>query len=90
MRTSCFERIIGYLDHSTGINGGYFDKREYCNSVPLCSNDCRIDNLMDLLSLMAEFFEDESEVHHFEPDLQAFLPDLGKTSFHFKPSDIHF
>ena len=77
MRSSCFERIVDYLDYNTGINGEYFDKREYCSSDELCSNDCRIDNLMDLLSLMAEFFEDESAVHQIEPDLPAFLPDLG-------------
>ena len=76
MRPSCFERIVDYLDHNIGINGGYFDKRKYCSSDASCSNDCRIDNLMDLLSLMAEFFEDESATLRAKSDLPAFLPNF--------------
>ena len=81
MRSSCFEKIIDYLDHNTGINGEYFDKREYCSSYESCSNDCRIDNLMDLLSLMAEFLEDDSAVRQIEPDLPVFFPELDKVEF---------
>jgi hypothetical protein len=35
---------------------------------------------MDLLSLMAEFFEDASVARQIEPDLPASLPDLGKAA----------
>jgi len=80
MRSSCFERIVDYLDHNTGLNGEYFDQREYCSSDSSCSNDCRIDNLMDLLSLTAEFFEDEIAARQIKPDLPAFLPELEKAA----------
>ena len=76
MNSTCFEKILDYLTHNTTINGEYFDNRGYCSSDESCSNDCRIDNIMDLLSLMVELEEDESATLRVESDLPAFLPNV--------------
>ncbi len=70
MNSTCFEKILDYLTHNTTINGEYFDNRGYCSSDESCPNDCRIDNIMDLLSLMVEFEEDESATLRVESDFR--------------------
>jgi hypothetical protein len=76
MNSTCFDKILDYLTHNTTINDEYFDKRGYCSFDESCPNDCRIDNLMDLLSLMVEYEEDESTTLRVEPDLPAFVPNV--------------
>ncbi len=76
MKTTCFENILDYLTPYKTINGEYFDKRGYCSSDESCPNDCRIDNIIDLLSLMVEFEEDESTTLRVESDIPAFLPNV--------------
>ena len=78
MKATCFENILDYLTPNTTINGEYFDKRGYCSSDESCPNDCRIDNIMDLMSLMIEFEEDEDEsaTLRVESGFHAFLPNV--------------
>ena len=76
MKTICFDKILDYLTHNTTIDGEYFEKREYCSADESCPNDCRIDDIIDLLSLMIEFEEDESDAIRGESDFPAFLPNV--------------
>ena len=76
MKTTCFDRILDYLTHNTTIDGEYFEKREYCSAYEYCPKGCSIDDIIDLLSLMIEFEEDESDTIRFDSDFHAFLPDV--------------
>ena len=76
MKTTCFDRILDYLTHNTTIDGEYFEKRRYCSAYESCPNDCRIDDIIDLLSLMIEFEEDEGDTIRYASDFSAFLPNV--------------